>query len=113
MPAAGPLDRSPSGEAAPAGLPARLVALLRAARLPLPQHAWFWIGILALSAGAGLLYDALFQNGIPLVAAIHGLFIGACALMMERGTLLPRLQARLRRLPTFLYSRSPKSPMSA
>ncbi len=44
-----------------------------------------------------------FQNGIPLVAAIHGFFIGACALLMERGTLLPRLQARLRRLPTFLY----------
>ncbi len=103
MPAAGPVDRSSSGEAEQAGLPARLAQAWRVAGLPIPQHAWFWIGILLLSAGAGLLYDALFQNGIPLVAAIHGFFIGACALLMERGTLLPRLQARLRRLPTFLY----------
>lgn len=103
MPAAGPVDRSSSGEAAQAGLPARLAQAWRTAGLPIPQHAWFWIGILLLSAGAGLLYDALFQNGIPLVAAIHGVFIGACALLMERGTVLPQLQARLRRLPTFLY----------
>lgn len=103
VPAAGPVDRSSSGEAAQAGLPARLAQAWRTAGLPIPQHAWFWIGILLLSAGAGLLYDALFQNGIPLVAAIHGVFIGACALLMERGTVLPQLQARLRRLPTFLY----------
>ncbi|BCM86645.1 adenylate cyclase [Methylobacterium indicum] len=103
MPAAGPVDHRSSGEPDSVGLAARAAEFWRALRLPIPQHAWFWIGILALSAGAGLLYDALFKNGIPLVAAIHGVFIGACALLMERGTLLPRLQARLRRLPTFLY----------
>lgn len=103
MPAAGPADHRSSGEPDSVGLAARAAEFLRTLRLPIPQHAWFWIGILALSAGAGLLYDALFKNGIPLVAAIHGVFIGACALLMERGTLLPRLQARLRRLPTFLY----------
>lgn len=103
MPAAGPADHRSSGEPDSVGIAARAAEFLRTLRLPIPQHAWFWIGILALSAGAGLLYDALFKNGIPLVAAIHGVFIGACALLMERGTLLPRLQARLRRLPTFLY----------
>nr|WP_128562334.1 adenylate/guanylate cyclase domain-containing protein [Methylobacterium crusticola] len=77
--------------------------MARPTSVPIPQHVWFWIGILLLSAGAGLLYDAIFKNGIPLVAAIYGFCTGACALTLERGTLMPGLQARLRRLPTFLY----------
>lgn len=69
----------------------------------IPQHVWFWVAILALSAAAGVLYDVIFSNGIPVVAGIYGLCIGASALMLERGVLMPRLQSRFRRLPTFLY----------
>ncbi len=76
---------------------------LSAVRRPVPQHVWFWVAILALSAGAGLLYDVLFNNGIPLAAAIYGFCIGASALVLERGALAPGVQARLRRLPTLLY----------
>ncbi|WP_298952286.1 adenylate/guanylate cyclase domain-containing protein [uncultured Methylobacterium sp.] len=72
-------------------------------RRPVPQHVWFWVAILALSAGSGVLYDVLFNNGIPLAAAIYGFCIGASALVLERGALAPGVQARLRRLPTLLY----------
>lgn len=64
------------------------------------QHALFWLAILVASAGAGYVYDRVTDFGEPLVAAIHGLFIGAAVLAFETGHLLPRLQRRIRRLPT-------------
>ncbi|WFT83629.1 MULTISPECIES: adenylate/guanylate cyclase domain-containing protein [unclassified Methylobacterium] len=69
----------------------------------IPHHVWFWVAMLALSTGAGLVYDALFSNGIPVVAAVYGFCIGVCGLLLERGLLVPRLQARCRQLPTLLY----------
>ncbi|MGY2047090.1 adenylate/guanylate cyclase domain-containing protein [Methylobacterium sp. JK268] len=69
----------------------------------IPHHVWFWVAILGLSGAAGVVYDALFSNGIPVVAAVYGLCIGGSGLILERGVLVPRLQARCRRMPTFLY----------
>ncbi|GJD99715.1 hypothetical protein GMJLKIPL_1633 [Methylobacterium isbiliense] len=100
LPGAAPLHRTPADPH-----PGRLARapFWSAPLTVIPQHAWFWIAILALSAGAGVLYDILFDNRIPLVAAIYGFCIGACALTLERGVLMPHLQSRFRRLPTFLY----------
>lgn len=63
----------------------------------------FMLAILAASAGAGIAYQYLFETGLPLAGAIYGAIVGACVLALERGIVLPRLQRRLRALPTLLY----------
>ncbi len=67
------------------------------------QRFWLWVGVLAASAGAGLLYNLLVSGPSPLAAAIFGVFTGACIMAFERGLVLPRFQAWLRGRPPVLY----------
>ena len=70
----------------------------------LPQHRWFWVMILLVAAGAGLLYNVVFVAGVsPLAGMIYGLSVGGTALAFDRGLILAGLQARIRRLPAALY----------
>jgi adenylate cyclase len=62
----------------------------------------FWLFILAVCIAAALVYDWVFDNGEPVVAAVMGLFMGTPLLAYESGLLLPGLRAQLRRLPTLL-----------
>ncbi len=64
---------------------------------------WLWAGVLAASAGAGLLYNMLVGGPSQLAAAIFGVFTGACIMAFERGLILPWFQSWLRGRPAFLY----------
>ncbi|WP_182178139.1 adenylate/guanylate cyclase domain-containing protein [Methylobacterium radiotolerans] len=70
----------------------------------LPAHRIFWGLILLAAAGAGLLYNIIFAAGAsPLAGFTYGLCMGATVLAFDRGLILAGLQARIRRLPAWLY----------
>lgn len=70
----------------------------------LPQHRWFWIGLLVACGVAGLVYDIVFAHGAaPLAGLVYGLAVGATGLAFDRGLILAGLQARMRRLPAMFY----------
>ncbi|MCJ2060573.1 adenylate/guanylate cyclase domain-containing protein [Methylobacterium sp. J-048] len=70
----------------------------------LPAHRVFWGLILLAAAGAGLLYNIIFADGAtPLAGFTYGLCTGATVLAFDRGLILAGLQARIRRLPAWLY----------
>ena len=57
--------------------------------LMLPQHRWFWVMILLVAAGAGLVYNFVFVAGAsPLAGMIYGLSVGGTALAFDRGLIL-------------------------
>lgn len=67
------------------------------------DRLWFWLLIVAASAGAGAVYAAVFEAGSPTAGSIYGIAIGGSVIAFERGFLVPRLQRRMRRLPSLLY----------
>jgi adenylate cyclase len=67
------------------------------------ESPWFWALILALSAGAGLLYNRVFGTGPLSAALVYGVCVGMVVAAFERGVILPGLRARIRRLPTLLF----------
>lgn len=67
------------------------------------ERHWFWLLILVVSAGAGAAYATFFATGQPLAGCVYGLAIAACVLAFDRGFLAPRLQRKMRRLPSALY----------
>ena len=67
------------------------------------ESPWFWVGIVALSAVAGIVYKLLFGFGPVWPAVLYGAAIGTVVSAFERGVLLPGLRARIRRLPTLLF----------
>ncbi len=70
----------------------------------LPQHRWFWVFILLVTALAGVVYNIIFAAGAsPLAGLAYGLCVGATALAFDRGLILAGLQARIRRLPAVLF----------
>ena len=70
----------------------------------LPAHRMFWGLILLAAAGAGLLYNIIFADAAaPLAGFTYGLCMGATVLAFDRGLILAGLQARIRRLPAWLY----------
>lgn len=70
----------------------------------LPQHRWFWVGLLLSCGGAGLLYNIVFVAGAtPLAGLVYGLAVGSACLAFDRGLILAGLQARMRRLPAMVY----------
>jgi len=70
----------------------------------LPAHRVFWGLILLAAAGAGLLYNVIFADAAaPLAGLTYGLCMGATVLAFDRGLILAGLQARIRRLPAWLY----------
>jgi adenylate cyclase len=62
-----------------------------------------WMPMLALCAISGLLYTVVTGRGRPLDAALYAIVIGGTVLAFERGLFLPRLHARMRQWPTWLY----------
>jgi adenylate cyclase len=67
------------------------------------ESPWFWVGIVALGAGAGVLYKLLFGYGPIWPSVFYGAGIAIVVSAFERGLLLPQLRARIRRLPTLLF----------
>ena len=60
------------------------------------------LAVVALSAGSGWFYSAVFDTRVwP--AVLHGLTIGAPILIFERGYILPALRAKLRRASTPIF----------
>ena len=63
----------------------------------------FLAGIVAVSAGAGLLYTVLSGGGSLLAGAIYGASIGLIVSATERGLLLSRLHDHIRGWPSLVY----------
>jgi adenylate cyclase len=64
-----------------------------------------WGVILAVSAGAGILFNiAVMANGRPMIGAVFGLFVATPMIAYARGLFLGGLHERLRRLPFPLYA---------
>ena len=68
-----------------------------------PKSVPFLLIIAACSAGAGLLYSTLTGGSSNSAGMIYGLCIGLSISPVERGFVLGRLMARIRRWPTWLY----------
>lgn len=67
------------------------------------ESPWFWVGIVGLSAAAGILYKLLFGYGPVLPSVLYGTAIGVVVVAFERGLVLAELRQRIRRLPTLLF----------
>jgi adenylate cyclase len=70
-----------------------------------PGKLAIWAAILLLCAASGVFFSlAIMRQGHPMIGAVFGLFTGVPMLAFMRGSFLPGLQERLRRLAFPLYA---------
>ena len=71
--------------------------------MPAGRALPFLLVIVALSAGAGLLYAALSNSPSYIAGMVYGACIGLCISSVERGLVFGDILQRARRWPTWLY----------
>lgn len=64
----------------------------------------FWIVGPIIGGLAGLLYDLVFDIGLPAASAVRGILIGSPILFYEQGLILHRLRAGIRRAATPIFA---------